>query len=91
MPLPDWAVEAAIMLKDYPSLVLLEGTVDGEDALLVARADYLPTEDRMELRLVARILDADAAEKVVVDPDKTTVRLLATLDGGEASSNPPRT
>lgn len=80
MPLPPWISELTPQLLDTESLVLLEGTIDEQDVLVLARLDEVPGV-RVELHMLAVILDAEMAEQVHVDPEKTTVYSLTTLEG----------
>lgn len=85
MPLPPWAADVAKQLLDTDSLVLLEGKLDdvesapAYDVLVVARLEEIPGV-RVELHPLAVILDNDLAEKVKIDPDKTVLYSLSTLE-----------
>jgi len=79
MPLPPWVADVATTITDVKNLVLLEGSIRGEQVLILARLSTLEIEERMELKLVALILDADMMKEVDIDPEETTVYSLEAL------------
>jgi hypothetical protein len=96
MPLPTWAADVARQLEDTESLVLLEGKFQDEppdyppvDVLVLAKLDEVPSV-RFELHLLAVILDTEMESRVTIDPEKTTVYSLSTLEGGEERTDPKK-
>lgn len=89
MPLPSWATDVADYLQETESLVLLEGTFDDQDVLVLAKITEIPNV-RVELHPLALILDTSLAEKIEIDPDKTQLYSLTTLEGQEQRADDQR-